>query len=1629
MPTQKIIFRGIERAAKDSSAPDGGVDELINLRLKDGSLRPVGDLEQFPGFDTLPGHYDRLYIHTNAYRHLFGLSSGTLSWIANIVDGVITPLAEPRALLDGLTDTDALSVTQTGHLFVVNHHGLRYFLYREYTDTYDPVVTDFNTLTSRGLLPYGCIDFKVDEVRDTYGRPVWFSSRIEHAGIKGAYGDVEKVNSTPIIRNDVRQEECNVLKDIVGKTRADVAALNLFTQPFMVATAAELYDGNFILMSEPKLMHFPNIGQAQVRTSMQIGSAADGHILLDERTFDDQNFAGFLSPAEQRTDLKFNDIDDFRGPVFSDLISNLHELVYDWGGFDHDPVWQLPLPKHWQPQGLSPATAVMPDNRPYDYDHDLINDLDFRATSYAREAYMWHPKSGTSEPGYYSLACQHKKIWLPRWHKNMHLFGAHGGDETSCFLTANKLRFRINTALLSEYKDVIAHISVFITPPVEYYKFLDTDVKRSNYFAPLSDGDYMPSGSLIPNNYTNGEFTSEYYISPETNEKIIKELTKAHTFYRIADLSIDDYSAGKWYEVPIDEGVVSTLLSQDKLEIDSLGRDGYDARVAYPYNGRLHIADYEQTAFSGWPLNHFSYYGGVGQYPAGQWCLHTDKGLSKLPASSGKERIAGWIKVSLDDGNKQYSVVRKVRLYETLANKTRETLDIHDLTADGTTGPVIWSGPLGINAVHTEDSFYKRVRIPGGPVLNIGIEAFKQTVPVGSGGTPVCYPFFDYASDVYDLTAALPPVAPATLQTLVPAGALLQWLNPLLTYPSRHAKTLEIKLWDTNNLHPLGTTPTADVWHRTYDLTAHDFFNFSYYIDPDLKPITLAPETQEPLPIAIPEPVNASEWHHNRIKVSEVNNPIYFPIENVYTIGNSSIQGFAANANLLPGGQIGDAPLVVFCSDGIYGLFVDASGQFTYRNSRPVSLLICNNPGSITSTPAGVVFSTATGLHLLSAINRIQEISTPVEGSPFNVRTLPGATNILQHKQLVKLDVSAENFLDYIRTARIGYNHIEQELWITSPEYSYSYILAHGQWSKRTDTGSQFVTDYPETYLFDSNTLRCLSRETTPDRPAALLSRAITNGSQEFKQTARLILRGEYCLSDKQTVDATIDADELLKAGQQTIERINPPVTDLVERRPGDYPEITGDYVVRRTIVVSEREAPYMPDYDFGSPAAVQNQLLPRFFVNGQLDVSQRITDTPGDFRSPEWTVAQFGTTYVFAIRLVHLVPYTFRTGNFQVTLLYETDRSFTLAELHDLLQTEINNTATEDTPCRVRNQAAAEDLRINRLYYYTPTSSEPISAADIDIPSNYRIIHCRRTVRPITYLKYLDYATLQHSVDPSMPVFQAVDLADDIDTSRYNNPVNISAGYYRVKGVLYKLPDLSTTYDILEPLITKGVYTPVRLDFDVVSGNYYHLVTRTAERYICYTDPDATCTFADLWALPAYTPYTVNDTLQLTSGRQYHITIKVDNIDTVLQGNFTGKTNLYALNYLVEHSELFTPADPVTHLTAGSLYQFTTADGRVVLISSPDNIDAPLSRLEDFTVSSVPNLAGLYLFGSYDNKAWALLGGRELPGNFRDLGLLAHRVDCKYFRLLFVGKLTYPSSIELLEMDVLANLYHSKPR
>lgn len=71
----------------------------------------------------------------------------------------------------------------------------------------------------------------------------------------------------------------------------------------------------------------------------------------------------------------------------------------------------------------------------------------------------------------------------------------------------------------------------------------------------------------------------------------------------------------------------------------------------------------------------------------------------------------------------------------------------------------------------------------------------------------------------------------------------------------------------------------------------------------------------------------------------------------------------------------------------------------------------------------------------------------------------------------------------------------------------------------------------------------------------------------------------------------------------------------------------------------------------------------------------------------------------------------------------------------------------------------------------------------------------------------------------------------------------------------------------------------------------------------------------------------------------------------------------------------------------------------------------------------------GCYVFGSYDGRQWALLGGKEKGGKFTDIGCKISHTDIRFLRICLAGKLTKDTRIDYIEVSADGSALNSKLR
>lgn len=182
----------------------------------------------------------------------------------------------------------------------------------------------------------------------------------------------------------------------------------------------------------------------------------------------------------------------------------------------------------------------------------------------------------------------------------------------------------------------------------------------------------------------------------------------------------------------------------------------------------------------------------------------------------------------------------------------------------------------------------------------------------------------------------------------------------------------------------------------------------------------------------------------NKIYTSEVNNPFYFPLNGINTIGTGTILGLASITTALSQGQFGQFPLMVFCTDGNYAMQVNDEGLYA-GTPPPMQRDVCINADSITQIAGAVVFVSAAGV-MMSDGSANRCVSEALNGVPDNVQK-PS---------------------DLFATCRVAYDYAGSRLIFFSPSSDESYILSleDGTWSNGNFGQIKTVINvYPYTYM------------------------------------------------------------------------------------------------------------------------------------------------------------------------------------------------------------------------------------------------------------------------------------------------------------------------------------------------------------------------------------------------------------------------------------------------------------------------------------------------------------------------------------------------------------------------------------
>ena len=546
--SQAIEIKGIVRNQTKIGVQDGQCDDIVNLRFKDGSWRVADDgkqVYQMPSDTT----YSQLYVHTNVYHHLLGVSNDKLYWFANIeADGeTFTNLDNPVEICDVQGD---VTIVQNGHLLTIianqtdttrlpsttsgeqQKHTISYSIFKTNTKEYKELKVNPNgEQTDRGLYPFGRAHLNLD--CDYSDEKEFKDENIDAGYISLDSSDIYYPNSGSLVPRDdegTTKAAAQLWHSSMLKAFNAAKENNYFTRPFMAIVAVKLYDGSYSYASNPII----------------------------------------LSPREKFSSHKCF----YNESLFKDT-ADINKLFF-------------------QRQGVILNETIV-DNVWYDYEVDQLS-------FYESSRY----KAGTYTPPYINGASSVGRIRVIGGVDYTEY--ASQTPLTSCVLGSNLILTLGNLDTIINNKDIFTGISIFITDEADIYDMSAEGYKEGEFYVDIQN----KKEAEVTIDYHTVAANIVYRPKIRTDKDIIYDLINS-PFYLLREYNINELKTMANTTTKVDlsavkyKGLLKNIAQQDTLPSEVFGRNEFIPKVAYQYNQKLHIANYKTTQFHGYPIDSFQF--------------------------------------------------------------------------------------------------------------------------------------------------------------------------------------------------------------------------------------------------------------------------------------------------------------------------------------------------------------------------------------------------------------------------------------------------------------------------------------------------------------------------------------------------------------------------------------------------------------------------------------------------------------------------------------------------------------------------------------------------------------------------------------------------------------------------------------------------------------------------------------------------------------------------------------------------------------------------------------------------------------------------------------------------------------
>lgn len=237
---KQVEIKGISTT---SSYTDGDSHLLVNMRRKNGVLKPVTPRKIV---QTLTNAYDYLFEHNlpQGGQNLIGVRNNTVYLVGETETQITT------------TDADFKSISQIGNLLtVIDGSGMTYMIW---SDTqYTVVKGGFGGEQTDSVLGPVKVDLKVDAdlvKKDEY--PSGYVGRVKCV-ILTSDDSIGYSSEAECDKSENRAIRAEVAHGLFLKSKSIIADKGRLSGAVMACTAIELFDGNYILQSNPVYLGMP----------------------------------------------------------------------------------------------------------------------------------------------------------------------------------------------------------------------------------------------------------------------------------------------------------------------------------------------------------------------------------------------------------------------------------------------------------------------------------------------------------------------------------------------------------------------------------------------------------------------------------------------------------------------------------------------------------------------------------------------------------------------------------------------------------------------------------------------------------------------------------------------------------------------------------------------------------------------------------------------------------------------------------------------------------------------------------------------------------------------------------------------------------------------------------------------------------------------------------------------------------------------------------------------------------------------------------------------------------------------------------------------------------------------------